>query len=85
MKVKLRGEAAGIESISINNNQILLSYPALPNGIKERGLPEVDPNARAGRNAYWVNIANLDKEAWQTRLLGILQKILQSAQNPGQI
>jgi len=85
MKVKLRGEAAGIESISINNNQILLSYPALPNGIKDRGLPEVDPNARAGRNAYWVNIANLDKEAWQTRLLGILQKILQSAQNPGQI
>ena len=78
MKIKLRGEAAGIESISINNNQILLSYPALPNGIKDRGLPDIDPNARAGKNGYWVNITDLSSEEWKTRLLNILQKIQKS-------
>ena len=75
MKVKLRGEAAGIDSVSINNNQVLLSYPALPNGIKDRGLPDIDPNVRAGKNGYWVNITDLSKDEWKVRLLNILQKI----------
>ncbi len=75
MKVKLRGEAAGIDSVSINNNQVLLSYPALPNGIKDRGLPDIDPNVRAGKNGYWVNITDLSKDEWKARLLTILQKI----------
>ena len=75
MKVKLRGEAAGIDSVSINNNQVLLSYPALPNGIKDRGLPDIDPNVRAGKNGYWVNITDLSKDEWKARLLNILQKI----------
>ncbi len=77
MKVKLRGEAAGLDSISINNNQILLSYPPLPNGVKDRGLPEIDPSARAGKNGYWVNIADMSRDEWKTHLLNILQKILQ--------
>jgi len=81
MKVKLRGEAAGIESITINNNQVLLSYPALPNGVKDRGLPEIDPNVRAGKNAYWVNIADLSKDEWKARLLNVLQKIQQLGLN----
>jgi len=75
MKVKLRGEAAGIDSVSINNNQVLLSYPALPNGVKDRGLPDIDPNVRSGKNGYWVNITDLSKDEWKTRLLNILQKI----------
>ncbi len=69
MKVKLRGEAAGIESISISNNQVLLSYPALPNGIKDRHLPEIDPTVRAGKNGYWVNITDLSSDEWKARLL----------------
>ena len=82
MKVKLRGEAAGIESVSINNNQILLSYPALPNGIKDRKLPEIDPSVRVGKNGYWVNIADLSKDEWEARLLNVLQKILQQGLMP---
>ena len=75
MKVKLAGEEAGLESVTIVNQQLLLSYPTLPQGIKERGLPDVDPIARAGRNAYWVNIRNLGEEPWQDALLRILQKL----------
>jgi len=82
MKVKLRGEAAGIEAISINNNQVLLSYPPLPNGVKDRGLPEIDPIVRAGKNGYWVNIADLSKDEWKARLLSILQKIIQQGSQP---
>jgi len=77
MKVKLRGEAAGIESIGINNSQILLSYPALPNGIKDRNLPEIDPTVRAGKNGYWINIADLSGDEWKNRLLTVLHKILE--------
>lgn len=81
MKVKLRGEAAGIEFVSINNNQILLSYPALRNGVKDRGLPDIDPNVRTGKNGYWVNITDLSTDEWKARLLSILQKIEPSSRS----
>lgn len=75
MKIKLAGEAAGLDSISIINQQLVLSYPPLPQGMKERGLPEVDPIARAGKNAYWIAMKNLGEESWQQALLRFLQKL----------
>ncbi len=75
MRVKLAGEAIGLESIGMIKQQILLTFPPLPQGVKERGLPEVDPLARAGRNAYWIDIKNLDGETWQEALIRILQKL----------
>ncbi len=75
MKVKLRGDAIGIESVSLNNNQIVLSYPALPNGVRDRQLPDVDPTVRAGKNGYWINISDLSTDEWKNRLLAILRKI----------
>ncbi len=82
MKVKLRGEAAGLDAISINNNQVLLSFPPLPNGVKDRGLPEIDPTIRTGKNGYWVNITDLTKDEWKAKLLSVLQKILQQDLSP---
>ncbi len=75
MQVKLLGEASGIESIGIVNGQILLTWPPLPQGIKQRSLPEVDPIARVGKNGYWLNISNLGAETWQSALLRVLRKI----------
>ena len=75
MKVKLAGEEAGLESVSLVNQQLILSYPALPQGMKERGLPEIDPVARVGRNAYWINIRNLAEEPWQIALMRVLRKL----------
>ena len=75
MKVKLAGEEVGIESVAMINQQILLNFPPLPQGVKERGLPEIDPLARAGRNAYWINLKNLQGETWQQALLRILNKL----------
>lgn len=75
MKVKLAGEAAGLDSIGIINQQLILNYPPLPAGIKERNLPEVDPGARAGKNAYWINLKTLGDENWHETLLRVLHKL----------
>ncbi|MGB4596199.1 MAG: transcription-repair coupling factor [Anaerolineaceae bacterium] len=76
MQVKLAGEAAGIESIGMVNGQIVLTWPTLPKGMKQRQLPEVDPIARVGKNGYWLNISSLKEETWQQALLRILRKII---------
>ena len=76
MQVKLAAEAAGLESVTIVNGQVLLSYPPLPNSLKSRDLPEVDYLARAGKNGYWVNIKEAGDENWREALLRILQKLI---------
>jgi transcription-repair coupling factor (superfamily II helicase) len=76
MQVKLSGEAAGIESIGMVNEQIVLTWPTLPKGMRQRPLPEVDPIARVGKNSYWLNISNLKDETWQQALLRVLRKIV---------
>jgi len=80
MKVKLLGEKAGLESINVLHNQIVLSYSQLPQGVKPRNLNEIDPAARAGKNAYWINLANLEDENWQEVLVRVLHKLANEAQ-----
>jgi transcription-repair coupling factor (superfamily II helicase) len=80
MKVKLLGEKAGLESINVLHNQIVLSYPQLPQGVKPRNLNEIDPAVRAGKNAYWINLANLEDENWQEVLVRVLHKLANEAQ-----
>jgi len=75
MKIKILGESAGLDSISMINNQLVLSYPPLPKGARQRGLPELDPAARAGKNAYWINLAGLKTESWQDVLVRVLKKL----------
>ena len=78
MKIKILGEKVGLESISIVNNQLVLSYPPLSKGVNSRGLPAVDPAARAGKNAYWINLTGLKDESWQTVLVRVLRKLRDS-------
>ena len=78
MKIKILGEKVGLESISIVNNQLVLSYPPLSKGVNSRGLPAVDPAARAGKNAYWINLAGLKDESWQAVLVRVLRKLRDS-------
>jgi len=79
MKVKLLGEKAGLEAISMLHDQLVLSYPPLPEGVKQRNLKEIDPAARAGKNAYWINMSNLKDEPWQDVLMRILHKLIKNA------
>ena len=77
MRVKLRAQRVGMASVAFEGEQVVLRYPALPDGVNERNLPALGPGARAGRNAYWL-VAG--KENWQQRLLDILSVILENCQ-----
>ena len=75
MRVKILGEARGLDSISFAGQQIVLNYPPLPEGVKDRGLREIDAPARAGRNAYWIKPESTAREHWQQLLLDVLEQI----------
>ncbi len=79
MKIKILAAKVGLETISIVNNQLILSYPPLPQGIKQRKLMEVDPLARTGKNAYWIALAGLEQNQWREILVQVLVKLSQLA------
>jgi transcription-repair coupling factor (superfamily II helicase) len=56
MKVKLRADAAGLASISLEGDQLVLRYPPLPEGVASRNLPNLGGQVRTGKKAYWMPI-----------------------------
>ncbi len=77
MRVKLRAQQAGMASVAFEGDQVVMRYPPLPEGMHERSLSALIPNARSGRNAYWL-VAS--KEDWQPRLLETLKAISETSQ-----
>lgn len=75
MKFKIRAHRIGLASISIENEQLILQYPPLPQGIKQRDLPVIDPEVIIGKNAYRMPLKNLKSRSWQDFLLEILLEI----------
>ncbi len=74
MKVKIRAEKAGLSSIGVEADQIVLRYPPLPSGTISRNLIDLGQVARAGKNAYWLPYsASLD--GWLDRLLQVLGEL----------
>ncbi len=74
IRVKLRGERAGLVSVSVEGDQIVLRYPPLPEGVASRNLPPVIPQVRAGKNAYWMSLASAGSD-WQHKLLDVITAI----------
>ena len=73
MRIKLRADAVGIQSVSLESGQIVLRYPALSANMSQRMLSDLGPGIRGGKNAYWCNFV---KEAdWQERLLDTLERL----------
>jgi transcription-repair coupling factor (superfamily II helicase) len=75
MKIKLRAEKAGLAAVGVENDQLVLRYPPLPEGVTSRSLPVLGLNERAGKNAYWLAV-DLKDSAWRDQLLNVLQEIL---------
>jgi transcription-repair coupling factor (superfamily II helicase) len=73
MRVKLASDAAGLLSVSTEAGQIILRYPALTENMSQRMLSDLGPSVRGGKNAYWCNF--LKDEAWQDRLLDLLDRL----------
>lgn len=74
IRVKLLGEKAGLTSITIENDQLVLRYPALPEGVPSRELISPDARLRAGKNAYWMRV-DLSDEVWREDLVDVLGRI----------
>jgi transcription-repair coupling factor (superfamily II helicase) len=73
MRIKLRADAVGVQSVSLESGQIVLRYPVLNASMSQRALPDLGPSIRGGKNAYWCNFV---KEAdWQERLLDALERL----------
>ncbi len=74
LSMKLKAEICGLSSINLEGDQIVLHYPALPEGIKARELHDLGVEIRRGKNAYWMP-ANGEPD-WRERLaktLGLLE------------
>jgi transcription-repair coupling factor (superfamily II helicase) len=73
MRVKLRAEAAGLQSVGTEAGQLVLKYQAISESMNQRALSDLGPGIRGGKNAYWCSF--LKDDDWQERLLDVLGKL----------
>ncbi len=73
MKVKLRADAVGIQSVNVESGQLVLRYPVLSESMSQRMLSDLGPQVRGGKNAYWCTF--MKDENWQERLLDVLERL----------
>jgi len=73
MRIKLRAEKVGLASISMENRQILLRYPPVPEGEPTPLLPDLGPAIRGGKNTYRLMFGG--EPGWPQRLLEVLEQI----------
>lgn len=73
MRVKLLAERAGLASVSVENNRIVLRYPAFPSGKEPPRLPDHAPDVHGARGAYYCTF--LDSPTWKERLLTVLEEL----------
>jgi transcription-repair coupling factor (superfamily II helicase) len=73
MRVKLRAEKAGLSGISWENGQVVLRYPASDNGKSTQRLPDLGPEVRGGKAAYWCSFG----DEWESKLLVVLDQLNQ--------
>ena len=74
LRIRILAEKAGIASISIESNQLVLRYPSLEEGDNRRNLTNLGISVRTGRNAYWMVFDKMNFE-WKDRLLDILRTL----------
>ncbi len=72
LRVKMRAERAGLASVSVEGGQIVLRYPAPPEGAPAPRLPDLAPDIRGGKNAYWCTFGKAAN--WRERLLEALER-----------
>jgi len=73
MRVKIRADAAGLTSVGVEGGQLVLRFPTLSEGMAARTLPDLGPQVRGGKNAYWCSF--LRNDDWMDRLLDVLAKV----------
>jgi len=77
MRIKLLGEKAGLSSITLENEQLVLRFPPLPEGFPPRNLPNLGSQVRGGKNAFWMAV-NETEAGWKERLVEVLNQLIDS-------
>ena len=75
LRVKLMAARAGLSSITVESDQIVLRYPPLPAGVRSRELSGVGDIARIGKNAYWMRFDSTSDD-WRDHLVRLLNAII---------
>jgi transcription-repair coupling factor (superfamily II helicase) len=73
--VKIKAEQAGLASIAVEGEQLVLRFPPLPEGTAGRTLPSLGGLARPGKSAYWMPLTGSEEE-WRDRLMQTLKAII---------
>ena len=73
MRVKLRAQKAGLVSVSSEAGQIVLRYPQPLDPKSAPRLPDLGPEVRGGKNAYWCTFGK--DENWPEKLLETLGRL----------
>jgi len=84
LKVKLRAERAGMASVSVEADQLVLRFPPLPETAPARELPNLGPDIRAGKNAYWLPYTARLQD-WRERLMYALHEIIGALPAPASV
>jgi transcription-repair coupling factor (superfamily II helicase) len=74
LRVKILAETAGLASVTVESEQLVLRFPALPDGINTRNLPVLQIKSRAGKNSYWLPMHN-ETNDWQDHLINALIEV----------
>jgi transcription-repair coupling factor (superfamily II helicase) len=75
LKVKLLGAKAGLVSITVEADQLVLRFPPLPVNVTARDLPPLGYQSRPGKNSYWMRFEENDL-SWRDDLINILNVII---------
>lgn len=75
MLVKILAQTAGLISVSVESDQVILRFPPLPEGSPNRNLPPLGPTIRAGKNAYWMAV-DWKNFTWREDLIQSLKTLV---------
>ena len=81
IKVKILAEKAGLASIGIENEQIVIRYPPTLEKMTLREIHIAGKNIRSGKNSYWFAFQKYEY-GWQEMLLAILEEIIEISPVP---
>jgi transcription-repair coupling factor (superfamily II helicase) len=73
LKVRVLAEQTGIVSISVENKQLALRFPARRPHEAPRHFPNLGMNVRTSKNTVWLT--NLEGAEWRSQLLTVLERI----------
>lgn len=75
IRVKILAERIGLAAVVKEGSSIVLRYPALPAGVETRGLEDIGPGVRAGKNAYWLTGLDWTDGEWRESVLARMERV----------